>query len=85
MGIGKWEGERAIKRIENDLNRLEYNLNRMKHNKIRNLQRKKLGWTVENNSRGRESSVGHIGAFIQECRRERCTVCLLEFGRVSSQ
>ena len=70
--MGKWEGERAIKRIENDLNRLEYNLNRTKGNKIRNLQRKKLGLTVENNSRGRESSKGDIGAFIQECRRERC-------------
>ena len=32
-GFGKWEGERAIKRIENDLDRLEYNLNRTKSNK----------------------------------------------------
>ena len=36
-GLGKWEGERVVKRIENDLNRLEYNLNRTKSNKIRNL------------------------------------------------
>ena len=69
--MGKWEGERATKRIENDLNRLEYNLNRTKGNRIRHLQRKKLGLTVENNSRG-ESSEGDTGAFIQECRRERC-------------
>ena len=52
-GLGKWEGERAIKRIENDLNRLEYNLNRTKGNKIRNLQRKELGLAVDNSSRGR--------------------------------
>ena len=71
-GLGKWEGERAIKGIENDLNRLEYSLNRAKGNKIRNLQHKKLGLTAENNSRGRESSEGDTGAFIQECRWERC-------------
>ena len=44
----------------------------MKGNKIRNLQHKKLGSTVENNSRGRELSGDDTGSFIQECRWERC-------------
>ena len=69
-GMGKWDGELAVARIENDLGRLEFSLERTKGNKIRFLLENKRHIRREETC-GRDHQERDAEALINECRKYR--------------
>ena len=70
-GLGRWEGTRSIRIIENDLNILEYELAKIKYRKLADL-RENIRRTAVRPKAGRDSMVCETNRLIRSCRQQRC-------------
>ena len=70
-GLGRWEGTRSIRIIENDLNILEYELAKVKYRKLADL-RENIRRTAVRPKAGRDSMVCKTNRLIRSCRQQRC-------------